>query len=390
MQTPRSFRRVRAWLVSARRLTAALSLAALWAIGARCPAAAAPACAGDCDADGAISISELITAVNIAIGSITVAGCAAADTDPDGLVTVNEIIRAVNGALGGCPPPTPGPELIVAEQANLQPEGIEYDAARGRFLVGSRTRGVIQWVDDDGTLTPAVAESGLDVSLGLHIDRGSDRLLAAGAFGAANTPALGIYALGSGERLHVVDLSAVAAPGAHLANDVVSDADGNAYVTDTLTPAIYRVAPDGSATIFSDDVALSRANGIEIYDDRYLIVATLTGPVLLRVSLDDPPVVTPITAEFPGGGDGIVFMSNGDLAVVGSAGGSGVVYRLRSDDDWLSADVVGEWNTAPLGFGGPTTAARRGDDVYAVFAHLFDDARIAYEIARAQFVAPGD
>ena len=83
--------------------------------------------------------------------------------------------------------------------------------------------------------------------------------------------------------------------------------------------------------------------------------------------------------------------ANGDLAVVGSAGGTGVVHRLRSDDDWASAQVVGVWNTAPLGFGIPTTAAMRGaDDVYVIFANLFDVTRVSYQIARAQFSPPAD
>lgn len=358
-----------------------LGVGAISAGGARCP--------GDCDADGAVSIAELVQAVTIATGAATVARCAAADSDPDGLVTVAELVRAVNSTLAGCAAEMPGPDVVVFETLNLQPEGVEYDAARGRFLVGSRTQGIIHAVDDDGTLTQVVSDPGLSATLGLHIDRARDRLLAVGALGEANNPALGIYALGSGETIHVIDLATVAAPGGHIANDVVSDADGNAYVTDTLTPAIYRVTPDGTATIFSDDMALARANGIEIYDNRYLIVATLTGPDLLRVSLDDPPVVTPIVVDLPGGGDGIVFTANGDLAVVGSAGGTGVVHRLRSDDDWASAQMVGVWNTAQLGFGIPTTAAMRGADVYVIFAHLFDETRVPYEIARAQFEAPG-
>lgn len=68
------------------------------------------ACTGDCNADGAVSVNELIVGVNIALGSATVSTCAVFDTDGSGDVTVNELIAAVNNALNGCPlMPTPTP-----------------------------------------------------------------------------------------------------------------------------------------------------------------------------------------------------------------------------------------------------------------------------------------
>ena len=60
------------------------------------------ACAGDCNADGAVTVDELIKGVNIALGLAAVDTCAAMDTDADGTVAVNELIAAVNRALSGC------------------------------------------------------------------------------------------------------------------------------------------------------------------------------------------------------------------------------------------------------------------------------------------------
>ena len=62
-----------------------------------------PTCPGDCNGDGEVTINELITAVNIALGSQQVSACQAADTSHDGSVTINELISAVNSALNGCP-----------------------------------------------------------------------------------------------------------------------------------------------------------------------------------------------------------------------------------------------------------------------------------------------
>ncbi|MDX2166323.1 MAG: choice-of-anchor Q domain-containing protein [Deltaproteobacteria bacterium] len=61
------------------------------------------ACVGDCDGNRQVTISELILAVNIALGSRPTADCLAADSSGDGTVTINEIITAVGNALGSCP-----------------------------------------------------------------------------------------------------------------------------------------------------------------------------------------------------------------------------------------------------------------------------------------------
>ncbi len=59
-------------------------------------------CAGDCNADGAVTIAELITMVTIALDTANVSACMAGDANGDAAITIDEIIRAVNAALSGC------------------------------------------------------------------------------------------------------------------------------------------------------------------------------------------------------------------------------------------------------------------------------------------------
>ena len=61
-------------------------------------------CHGDCNGDGMVSISELIGAVNIALGNAAPDTCVNADADGSGEVLINDLIAAVNAALGGCAP----------------------------------------------------------------------------------------------------------------------------------------------------------------------------------------------------------------------------------------------------------------------------------------------
>jgi hypothetical protein len=61
-------------------------------------------CVGDCDGNGSVAIGELITGVNISLGSRPLTDCADFDANDSGAIEVNELVSAVNGALLGCVP----------------------------------------------------------------------------------------------------------------------------------------------------------------------------------------------------------------------------------------------------------------------------------------------
>ncbi len=61
-------------------------------------------CGGDCDGNGEVDVTELLTAVNVALGESAIDLCYRADRDEDNEIRVDEIMRAVSAALDGCPP----------------------------------------------------------------------------------------------------------------------------------------------------------------------------------------------------------------------------------------------------------------------------------------------
>ena len=65
--------------------------------------AAVPPCAGDCDGNGQVSVDEIITLTNIALGEASISLCELGDINGDGQITVDEIQAAVSNALNGCP-----------------------------------------------------------------------------------------------------------------------------------------------------------------------------------------------------------------------------------------------------------------------------------------------
>jgi hypothetical protein len=89
-------------LASTRTVLAILLALAMLAVSVQ--RVSATACAGDCDEDGEVDITELIIAVNIALEEKSVDTCPSGDLNGDGTISVEEIIVAINRALLGCPP----------------------------------------------------------------------------------------------------------------------------------------------------------------------------------------------------------------------------------------------------------------------------------------------
>jgi hypothetical protein len=66
---------------------------------------------GTCHGGSVVTIGDLVTMVNVALGNVGATACPPGDPNRDGEVTVNEVVTAVNNALYGCgvTPPTPPP-----------------------------------------------------------------------------------------------------------------------------------------------------------------------------------------------------------------------------------------------------------------------------------------
>jgi uncharacterized delta-60 repeat protein len=66
-------------------------------------------CSGDCSRNGVVTVDELVTGVNIALGLQSLHVCGSYDTNGDGRIDIAEIIAAVRQALDGCPSPAATP-----------------------------------------------------------------------------------------------------------------------------------------------------------------------------------------------------------------------------------------------------------------------------------------
>lgn len=297
------------------------------------------------------------------------------------------------------PAPDDLPAEIIVNQRNLQPEGIAWDATRDRFLSGSLSVGTVFAIDDDGTVAPVIEDDDFMVTVGIHIDDERNRLLvpignAVVFFAPAPPPQalVAAYDLETGERLFLTDLTDVY-PDANrnFPNDLTVDADGNTYITDSFAPVVYRVTPDGEASVFVEDDRLAAEflglNGIDYHPDGYLLVANAGERQVFKVPLDDPTALSEVELPTPISIDGMTFDDDLNLIAVARIPVEGEdepvqqVVRLTSDDDWESADITGAVETG----GEATTVTMRDGVPYYVNAYLNNIFQSQYEIVRVDF-----
>ncbi|MFI5366231.1 MAG: hypothetical protein ACHQ4J_11460 [Candidatus Binatia bacterium] len=82
-----------------------LTTAALGLMLSIAPSVVRAQCAGDCDNTGKVTIDDILTMVDIALGTANVSTCTPGDTNHDSHITIDEILAAVNNALTSCPGP---------------------------------------------------------------------------------------------------------------------------------------------------------------------------------------------------------------------------------------------------------------------------------------------
>ncbi len=59
-------------------------------------------CLGDCSGNNSVTVDEILTMVNIALGNGNISLCRAGDADGNSQIAINEVLTAVNRLLNGC------------------------------------------------------------------------------------------------------------------------------------------------------------------------------------------------------------------------------------------------------------------------------------------------
>lgn len=259
--------------------------------------------------------------------------------------------------------------IIDVEQDNLYPEGLSYAAESDQFFFSSFSSGSVFAMDEAGEVTAFVEDPQLISSVGLYVDEEAGRLLVANSDPGVSintdestqgaTAGLGVYNLEDGELIYYVDLASLLPDTPHFANGIAVDADGNAYVTDSFAPVIYKVTPDGDAEVFVEAEAFAGEgfvlNGIVYHPDGYLIVAKSDEGLLFNIPTDNPETFAQIETDqdyigvddLVWAGDDLVLITN---VLAGSE--SNTVHVLQSEDEWSSASGVSSYELDVTGTSG--------------------------------------
>lgn len=155
--------------------------------------------------------------------------------------------------------PMAGGRIFVLPDGGGFPDGIALDTATGDFYTGSAVDGTIYRgnvvAGTAGVFLPG--EPGR-VAVGLALD-GNGRLFVTGG----ESGAIAVYDTATGQLL--LEAANGLAPNT-LLNDVAVDAAGNAYVTDSFNPTLYRIPAAALAPADSATPAPS-ANALEVFVD---------------------------------------------------------------------------------------------------------------------------
>nr|AUN37552.1 hypothetical protein [uncultured bacterium] len=289
-------------------------------------------------------------------------------------------------------------EQVVINVPGITPEGVEYDATGQRFLIGSLTDGKIRQVTDDGMVSTFVEDADNVSTTGLQVDAVRNRLLVASTDAvvfsdpsAKGKAALAAYDLSSGKRLFYVDLAAIASDGRNFANDVAIDADGNAYVTNSMTPVIYKVDTEGKASVFARDDRFAGTpiglNGIDFDPDGYLLVSAQGKSKVYKIPVQDPSIITEVKLSEPFGADGMALAEDGTLYAVAMTGqgdsAKQEVLAVTSADGWASGTIAARLATD----GNASTLAIRDGAPWYIEDYVSNPQATQYEIVHAMLEA---
>jgi hypothetical protein len=99
-----------------------------------------PLCVGDCNGNKTVDISELITCVNIALGTDPLSVCPACTSGT--MVVISDLITAVNNDLNGCNA-TPPPTSATSPTPTATPPGTSCPLMPGKYTITSEEGGVL-------------------------------------------------------------------------------------------------------------------------------------------------------------------------------------------------------------------------------------------------------
>ena len=266
------------------------------------------------------------------------------------------------------PIPTPAPTRTYPLPGDqVFPEGITYDLTSNSFFVGSTNDGTIfrgNLATGSVTTFSAGGLDGRTAAIGMKVDSNTRRLWVVG--GA--TGIIFVYNADNGSLIRKYDTYPVEQAGQIFLNDVAIAPNGDAYITDSRRPVLFKLGGAGAQTgqlegwldftntpvqFTANSTAL---NGIVVTQDgNYILVVHSTAQKLFRITVATKEVIEVDLGGKPQGGDGMV-LEGQTLYVLTRTQDSDMIVRIQMSPDFSSGTIKDSFRDASFAF--PTTIAK--------------------------------
>ena len=280
------------------------------------------------------------------------------------------------------------PNTFALKELALHPEGIIYSNSTKKTYVGSYFKGKIVTVDLEGKMNDFVTDDALVAVVGMAIDQTKNRLLVCNANSGLSQKSkketigslaeIIAYDLTTGKKIKTINLAGLH-KGRHFLNDITTDGKGNAFVTDSFSPVIYKINTDDELSVLASDKLFEvpqgafGLNGIVYHNDNYLIVGSMGK--LFKVSISSPKEVKEITLDKPINSlDGLLLVDGNTLALASNyfmgPKFDEAIYKIETTDNWATAKVTSVFKDLAGIF--PTTLTKINKDVYVSYGYFGD------------------
>jgi len=266
------------------------------------------------------------------IAALLLSGSALAQQAPAAFEAGQPLGVAVDGAY------TPMSSHVKVFGSFVNTESCSYDASRGLIVAVNRgadqsevpNDGYISLINHDGSLHTSkwigASRDGLVLNQPFGSDIHDGKLYLADRDGGTADGAPSVSVLRMFDMKTGAPAGEIRVPDSTGFNDIEVAADGTVYGSQTGAPMrIYKVTPDGEASIFVDGGPLKSPNGVGIDNDGNIVVVNVGSDEVLTFSPEGRLVKTEHAAQ--PGSDGIVIMRDGTKYV--SSVRRGGVSRIR-------------------------------------------------------------
>jgi hypothetical protein len=256
-----------------------------------------------------------------------------------------------------------GQRALLVNVAGLVPEGLAFDAARDRFLIGAMNAAQIHAVDRRGRVAPFWSSSEPVIVLGMAVSADGESVF------AAINPTARVRAAGTAKpfvlRIALADgreLARLPADEAGFLNDLCVMRDGRVFASDSDQSRLFRAdANDTALHLWTEPGHAIAANGVACDDARDAVyVAVYNGISRIDVASAQAQLLPTPKGIAVGGNDGL-YLHGRDLIGVQNGFGAGRVLRARLSADGSAITRAETLESAIVDLNEPTTGALTPD-----------------------------